>query len=218
MRDLRDDEAWQNYLDEHLTPQQQDRLQDLYVIYGSFLDDRLGVTPAGRFIRMEDVLTDTDMHQVFAYRNWAVRVIQIEVGMRPGGRAILRHPQDKFTVEIQWLLDDEDKVAKPVSFHIVGDEFLFAHEVPSVTRYMAALDLRRPELPQGWARRIPRRRPQPGKALDPDFYRRVLAVYEGLLGEGYKDPAAELARRMKANRSTVKSWLRRGRQYLEEER
>jgi hypothetical protein len=138
--------------------------------------------------------------------------------MRPGGRAVLRHPDATFTVEIQWLRDDEDGLVKPVAFHVIGDGFLYAHEVPSAMRYMAAFELHLPELPKGWARRLPRRRPQPGKTLDPDFYRRVLTTYDGLVSEGIKDPAAELARRMKANHSTVKSWLRRGRQYLEEER
>jgi hypothetical protein len=62
---------------------------------------------------------------------------------------------------------------------------------------------------------MPRRRPKPGAPLDSDFYRRVIASYRELRKEGYKNPAGELARRMNANPSTVKSWLRRGRIYLE---
>ena len=81
--------------------------------------------------------------------------------------------------------------------------------------YLAAFRLKRSKVGvEAWKTGLPRRRPAPGKQLDTDFYRRLLTNYELLIQEGYRDPAAELARRMGEKHSTVKSWLSRGRHYL----
>jgi len=64
--------------------------------------------------------------------------------------------------------------------------------------------------------RPPVARPAPGQPLNPDFYRRLLAAYDKLVAEGKKRPALELAAHMDVNHSTLKSWLSRGRKYLEQ--
>jgi hypothetical protein len=62
--------------------------------------------------------------------------------------------------------------------------------------------------------KAPTQRPEPGRPLDPVFYQELLGAFDGLVAEGWRDPAAEFARRMDENPATVRSWLRRGRKYL----
>lgn len=89
-----------------------------------------------------------------------------------------------------------------------------------IDRYLAALNLHlAPRFGRGGSRflsRLPRRRPKAGQPLDPDFYRRVLSVYEELKAQGHRNPATVIARRMGWNPATVRSYVRRGRRYLGE--
>jgi hypothetical protein len=90
---------------------------------------------------------------------------------------------------------------------------------PDVEQFIAALNVRLPpkfggDLSSRFFTTLPRRRPQAGQPLDPDFYRRVLAVFDELTKRGARDPAAQIAERMGEKPSTVRSWLRRGRSYI----
>lgn len=159
-----------------------------------------------------------------AERDWILDVLEIEVDLRHNGRAILTGPEpppgstahDPYTVEIRWELGRAPSLPRIRSVQILAEEHLHPHSPPpGLDPYWAAFALSLGREPEGTFRRMPRRRPHPGAALDTDFYERVLASYGELRKEGYRDPAGELARRMKAKPSTVKSWLRRGRIYLE---
>jgi hypothetical protein len=60
--------------------------------------------------------------------------------------------------------------------------------------------------------------PAPGRPPSLAFYRRIQAEYDELLRDGNDAPTAELARRYKTNRETVKSWRHRAKRYITEER
>lgn len=157
---------------------------------------------------------------------WSRYVLEIDVDIRPGARAILRRP-DTDRVEIQWI-DSGTKngrgkpVYEPKEIRIVADQIatdgvLTGLSFPDLYAYDTAfhLKMRRGLGDSGrFIQRAPRRRPAPGKPLDPIFYRQILAFYDQLKAEGRKDPAKEIARRLDAEHPTVKSWLRRGRIYL----
>lgn len=171
---------------------------------------------------------DKNWPQSFPFRAWCAQVLAISIDLRPSGRAFLRELDTgprlgllsgpskpaPYRVEIQFQLDD-DRKARPTSVHIIGERFLYKDDAPDLETYYAAFYLRimRGRPPDAFTR-IPRKRPNPGTAPDPDFYRRLLDSYEKLVSEGHAAPAAALAERMNENRSTVKSWLRRGRVYL----
>jgi hypothetical protein len=161
-----------------------------------------------------------------AWVNWSRYVLEINVDIRPGARAILRRP-DTDRVEMQWIDSGakdgrgrpvyELKSVQIVADQIVADGVLSGLSFPDLNAYQTAFDLKMARGPGDSGRfvqRAPRRRPAPGKPLDTDFYRRLLAFYDQLIAEGRKDPAAEIARRMDEKHETVKSWLRRGRIYL----
>lgn len=151
-----------------------------------------------------------------AFQLWALRALRTEVEMRANGLALLRHPEDGFTVQIEWLWDHKDKTHKPSKLHVIADEELHIGDCADLEDYFAAFFVHAASrsFPKV---RAPRKRPDAGKPLDPDFYRRLLQNYDQLVAEGYKAPAAELARLLGENRSTVKSWLHRGRKYLGKE-
>ena len=143
---------------------------------------------------------------------WLTMVLSIEVTLRPAGRAILRGLG--CTVEIQWLRG-KDKVNYLKSVHVDFDTE--NAPLPDWQVFFTAFELHATTDPEekGFTS-VPRKRPAPGKPLDPDFYRRLLASYDKLVREGWNAPAQEIARRMGENPSTVKSWLHRGRKYLKE--
>lgn len=151
-----------------------------------------------------------------AFQLWALRALRTDVEMRANGLALLRHSEDGFTVQIEWLWDHENKTHKPSKLHVVADEELRIGDCADLEDYFAAFFVHAASrsFPKV---RAPRKRPDAGKPLDPDFYRRLLQNYDQLVAEGYRAPAAELARRLGENRSTVKSWLHRGRKYLGKE-
>jgi hypothetical protein len=151
------------------------------------------------------------------WREWLESVLSCEVTLKAAGRAIVRKPDDNYRVEIQWEYHRRAKSHLVKSVHIVADDFLSVGDYLPVGEHFAAFILRVRQRPSDSFARAPRSRPAPGQAANPDFYRRLLAAYEKIVGEGYKSPALELARRMDENHNTVKSWLRRGREYTEED-
>lgn len=161
----------------------------------------------------------TERDKEMDWRSWCRGVVAIDVVVRPGGVAVQRHPLSDYELVIRWHRDSSGVLRmtkieiNPDTFlsHFPGENNFYEHAVAFQLRVEGAPG-RKEFL------RAPRRRPAPGKPPSTDFYRRLLAKYEGLVNEGCRDPAAELARRMNANHSTVKSWLRRGRGHLAEER
>lgn len=150
---------------------------------------------------------------------WVAEATTIDVTLHPGGRATLRHPYySDFTVEIRWR-EVSPKERRVGSIAVLGEP-----DVPwplhlDLEQYLAACWLRLLRGKHGAFGRMPDRRPKPGRHRKPDtaFYRRVVDAYGRLLADGHPNPTAEVAKRMNANRDTVKSWLRRGRQYLRRE-
>jgi hypothetical protein len=195
--------SWDSYLRSRTTPRQREILRHWFV--GS---------RTNKETRNHDDLWVKERAQ----KLWYLRVLAIEVDLKPAGRAVLRHPENPYHVEIQWIYHSAEKAQRPKTFTVVGEPFLYRGSGPyDPEEYYTAFLLRMAEgEPPGTFARVPRRRPEPGKPLDTAFYQQLLATYEQLVKEGYRSPAAELARRMDENRSTVKSWLHRGRKLLDE--
>jgi len=147
------------------------------------------------------------------FQLWCIRVANSEVVVKAGGRAIVRQPDTRHAVEFQWVYNKKTHVVK--SLHVVADGEIVVGEIGSLDEYMVAFKFRvhRGEVARS---RAPRTRPAPGVPLDPDFYRRLLEAYDSLVADGLHAPAKTLALRMGENPGTVKSWLSRGRKYLEE--
>ena len=199
--DLRDEEAWSRYLEEQGVTE-----------YARWLWDRFAASPHNFF--PDGSPGREEWNRMLAFRNWVIRVLGIDVELKPAGRAVLRDPAVAYTVEILWLRDAE-KTYRPVRLTVIADAFLTEGTAPDVSAYYTAFLLRVQRSPVGAFGRAPRRRPAAGKPLDVDFYRQLLAAYERLVTAGEKYPAKELARRMNEERTTVRSWLARARK-LEE--
>jgi len=150
------------------------------------------------------------------WRAWLERVLSYEVTLKAAGRAVVRGPDDGYRVEIQWVFDRRRKTHYVKSLHVVADGSLNVKDSIRVGEHFAAFMLRVRQRPEGAFSRAPRVRPAPGQAADTGFYRQLLSAYDKLVAEGHKSPALELAERMDENHNTVKSWLKRGRDYLKE--
>lgn len=155
---------------------------------------------------------------------WCDRIVDSDVDLRPAGRALVRTPGSDYVLEISFLNNGEGLVTKSVT--VIADDFLhvqgfpkrdvdWSHTTIRFYDHCAALDL---VVQFGGGEkafmRIPRARSASGEPVSTTFYRDLLEAYQALLIEGSSTPVQELARRMSANPSTVKSWLRRGRVYL----
>lgn len=215
--DLRNDVAWQSYEASALTEEERELLRDKRFPWSDAYGRLLRRDRPGKRRR-----PDKDEKEL-AWRAWCAFVLEIDVDLRPAGRVIMRHPRRAYRVELQYVYDPGTKRYRYSSWQVVADSFMDVDAGPpdifDLEPYLSALALRfhRGIEATHAFQKIPRRRPESGKPLDPDFYRRLLASYERLVREGRTDPAAELARRMDENRSTVKSWLHRGRKYLEDQ-
>jgi hypothetical protein len=155
------------------------------------------------------------------WRDWHIRILRTEVDLRPAGRAVLREPASQFQVEIQFVKDPQWIGPAVKTITVVPDEPMDDIDAGRINldlvQYLAAWELRLTRGPQGSHPLAPPNRPAPGKPVDTTFYQWLLRSYDVLLAEGHREPAKELARRMDEKHSTVKSWLRRGRQYLRKE-
>jgi hypothetical protein len=210
---LQDDDLWRRYLRRHGIRAAQVRYLEQW-----FETSDEGLDAAhGRWDRGEPEWVWT-----VRLREWILDVLAIEVEHKPGGRSVLRAPDPPegmeiyapYRVEIRWAYDPDAARARPFEVRVIADEYLEERSaVPKgIEKYFLAFWLTSDREPP---ERLPRRRPAAGKPLETDFYTRVLGQYNALKLQGHKAPAAELARRMGENPSTVKSWLRRGRKYLE---
>ena len=186
-----------------------------------FLAKRHGLSPAdvwGMYGRPRTGLSKARKAELWRdreWRRWAGKVTAIRVELKPGGRAVCREPEQDavFTVEIQWAVDH--KTPAVVSVAIVPDDYLAFNEDVDLSAYMLACRI---ELSKDAPKRarLPKR-PKPGEARDLAFFRWILGEYEALIREADPAPARTLANRNGLNYSTVKSYLKRGREYLREE-
>ena len=158
----------------------------------------------------------TDQNDEAAWRHWCISVVEVEVELKVAGLAVTRWPTSNFQLEIQWLRERKG-VFRLYSIKVVPDDYLrFFPRSYDLHLHACAFQLRvRQAEDRSAFLSAPRRRPGSGKSLDADFYRRLLASYDKLVLEGYRNPAVELAKRMNEKHGTVKSWLSRGRKYLE---
>lgn len=177
------------------------------------------------------------------WRRWIERALRLEVDIKPNGRAIVRDPLDQSSrVEVQWeYLKGEGQV--PLSVHIYAERderilgdmskemqadfkrwleehkrevpFLAWNPVGDLDQYLAACQIRFDRDRDKRRRLLPRSRPLPGEPANISFYAGVVDRYEQLVDEGHAAPVQEIAGSMNTNPSTVKSWLHRGRKYLE---
>jgi hypothetical protein len=150
--------------------------------------------------------------------------LALEVELRPPALAIVRDPFTAASgsrVEIRWQwtsgvrpLGGNTPSLEIQEFRIVfGDPGWGAD--PDLDLYRTALSMRFAggEMPKSFAPR-----PHRGQPIQTDFYKQLLAAYDQLVAEKHPAPAVELARIYKAEHATVKTWLRRGRNYLKNER
>jgi hypothetical protein len=199
----RDDATWEKYLADQGVADRADWLWARFVNSGrNFLPDG----SPGR----------SKLDRTFAFRNWVVDVLDIDVQLLPAGRAILRAPDYLYTLKFNVEMEFEryEDGIRPTRVAIVADpgKALIGYEELDFYLYATAFDLRMQSHPNRTSfARVPRRRPAPGKPLDTAFYDRLLKSYEALF-ETHRYPAAELARRMNENPSTVRTWLKRARE------
>jgi hypothetical protein len=204
------DDEWKAFVSEHLTPEQLSWLKDQY---------KASPKPLSYYAEALSRGKKTARTRELERRHWCRGVVEIEVTLRPGGVAVQRHPQADYELVIRWKRDKQGVLRmtkieiNPDDFlsHFPGEGTLFQHGVAFKLR-VEGLSGRKQFL------RAPRRRPAAGKAPNMDFYRRVLDQYDALVNQGQKAPAVELARRMGEPHSTVKSYIRRGKGYLAQER
>ncbi len=156
------------------------------------------------------------------FERWLAYVTQIDVDLRPNGRAILTHPDLELPVEIRW------DAAGVRSFHVYArPEDSFPRVEVLASPFLAALELRRREAaldPAAVSGSVTSTAPSFAQAMKVDvvsppaagkppslaFYRKILAEYDALIADHEKAPVAELARRYGRPPDTVKSWRFRG--------
>jgi hypothetical protein len=152
------------------------------------------------------------------WHQFCKRVLGLLVWVHAGGRASVEpQPPAGYYVNIYYTYDRKAKAYELDSFQVIpkADGSLRGVTGLNLNDYVTAWAVWMPERKS--PRATPRKRPAPGEPPDLDFYRRLIASRDALLAEGNRAPAKELARRYKTNYSTVKSWLKRGRKYLDEE-
>lgn len=148
---------------------------------------------------------------------------RIDVQLKPGGIAVLRDDWEwtHFSVEVRWeqvgRTKDHRPDLEPRTVRVIGDAGL-GMRLPKLSRYMAAFFLRAEGATasdqRAFTRRVPQRaRPAPGQPPDMTFYLRLLDEADELLRRGERAPARILAERYTENASTVRSWLKRARDY-----
>lgn len=104
---------------------------------------------------------------------------------------------------------------------VIADEAPGLGELPVFYTYRTAflVHMKGLQVP-GKFHRVPSARPRPGRpsggSMDHlEFYQRLIDTFNQLLAEGHPAPAREIAKRMGEPPATVRSWLRRGRVYLD---
>lgn len=209
--------AWKEWFAEQV-PNESLRLE-LWAIWQSL---HRGLSP-GKVRKM------SELHRDPAWRQWIERALSLHVKVMPNGRAIVRDPLDQsMRVEVQW-----ERVKKwghvPLSIHVYAEDprpqshpprerpFLAWKQPTDLNLYLAACRIRL-DRDQVKRKRLPQSRPSgPGKPASRSFYEGLLDAYDRLVSEGHRAPVQEIATSMNANPSTVKSWLKRGREHLKRE-
>lgn len=209
--DLRDDDSWNAYLAERLS------------------EEQLGILAQGW--SESDAASDlmirppaNPWEATFAERNWMLDVLAINVQLKPAGRVVLRDPREStYRVEIYWVKTEKptrgkEALQEPKSVHVIGEPTIVVGAQPDLNDYFTAFLLHISGTPPMAAfKRAPRARPAPGQAADTDFYRQLIAAEKALRADGHRAPAKELARRYGEEYATVRSWLSRGKRYLDKQ-
>jgi hypothetical protein len=137
----------------------------------------------------------------------------LAVDLRPG-RAIVRDPEQSFTVEIRYSWDNRDRRARATDVCICGN----IPGRPNLRPYLDAVTHTIRSEPVAARLRAPKRRPLPGRPPDRVFYLQVIALHNRFLVDGSGNPSAATARLMGVPPALVRTWIHRGRRYLEQER
>ena len=165
-------------------------------------------------------------------RGFLSQVGQIRVEVERGGRAVLRDPDvtasysarrlpvgvgPSYRVEISFEQAGRDKHPEPKQMRVIGDQLLGWWNPPDLRRYAAALLLRlgAKEYEELGAA-APPTMPTAGQAPKMAFYRWLLGREEQLLRAGEPAPARTIAEQLDRNENTVRSWLKRAREYVKE--
>ena len=117
-------------------------------------------------------------------------------------------------VRLQWLHDARRGQLRLSEVTILPKESLTSLDLDALDEHLIAFHLKALEELPAEFKRVPQRRPRAGEPPDVSFYRAVLDARSQLIRDGYRNINAELARRMNVSPNTVKSWVRRGQQYL----
>ena len=174
---------------------------------------------------LEDVYRDLyPRAKVATWKAWAAEVRRIDVEITPGGRAVLRHPDARWSMELRWRPTDPNKTGYASQALLTtcwmtadpGEQLPW--EEMSVGMYVTALQMR---LSHRWRETGHKaddpedmRPPASGRPASLGFYRNLIAEYDELLNSGEKTPIRVLAVRYGVAEGTVKSWRSRGQQYL----
>lgn len=145
---------------------------------------------------------------------WCEKVLEIEVDVQPGGRAVLHHPGKTYHVVIQRARRGSFLRFSDMHVLEIGQKGLEIHGLPDLAMYAAALRAYLRGTSKPILGPIPSDRPASGQAPKIKFYRELHDQYNALVREGLRAPAKELAARYGTKHSTMKTWLSRGRSYL----
>jgi hypothetical protein len=159
------------------------------------------------------VTTRAGDHELTARWRDELAATGLEVDLRPG-RAIVRDPDEEFTVEIHFAWDNKGRRGRSTGVWISGD-FPLQYDLGP---YWEAVTLKFLSEPVAKRLRAPKRRPLPGRPADRDFYLEVIGLHNRFVLEGNSNPSAATARLMGESAETVRLWVHRGRRYLEQGR
>ena len=154
-----------------------------------------------------------------AFRSWVEGIVDTDVDVSRGvGRARVQRREHAYALDVQWVLDESDGIAKPVSVTIIADGFLDSVDPVPLHEHMVALALRlKIEQPPKF-KRMPAARPERGKPPSLAYYRRLLDYEAQLIREQHPNRIEEIRRRLGFKSSgTVKAQLHRARKHVRKE-
>jgi hypothetical protein len=218
--DLRDNYAWDAYLRAHTSGKQRRELARRWRRSEAFRRAWIAWDGQPRAAREK---WPFEAHSTTAYRAWIERILALDVTLKPNARAVLRDPDVSFRVELEWVDVSATRGRarhEPRSLSIIGEPTLRKSDSPEfdLGDYYTAFFVHVADMdPVEAFKGAPSLRPAAGQAPSIDFYKWLLSAEESLRAEGDPHPAKSLAERLGEERTTVRTWLKRGRQYLQRE-